>query len=104
MFLRDNLPFLQGFDSIIVYYDNGQKEITNLVNTLFNAFLEADVRKVSPSDYSLFQAADMFCTFALLETKLENEGLSNSETEFFLNARNLRKNYLKPTAAKRIFN
>ena len=104
IFLRDNLPFLQSFDRIIVYYDNGQKEITNLVNTLFNAFFEADVRKVFPSDYSLFQAADMFCTLALLETKLENEGLSNSETEFFLNARNLRKNYLKPTATKRIFN
>lgn len=104
IFLRDNLPFLQSFDRIIVYYDNGQKEITNLVNTLFNAFFEADVRKVFSSDYSLFQAADMFCTLALLETKLENEGLSNSETEFFLNARNLRKNYLKPTAAKRIFN
>ena len=103
MFLRDNLLFLQSFDSIIVYYDNGQEEITNLVNTLFNAFLEADVRKVSPSDYSLFQAADMLCTLALLETKLENEGLSNSETEFFLNTRNLKKNYLKPTAAKRIF-
>ena len=45
----------------------------------------------------------MLCTLALLETKLENEGLSNSETEFFLNTRNLKKNYLKPTAAKRIF-
>lgn len=46
-FLRDHLAFLQSFNRIIVYYDNGQKEITNLVNTLFNAFLEAEVRKVS---------------------------------------------------------
>ncbi len=103
MFLRDNLAFLQGFDSIIVYYDNGQKEITNLVNTLFNAFLEADVRKVSPSDYSLFQAADMFCTLTLLEEKLQRGGLSNSEMEFFTGVRSLKKNYLKPAAAKRIF-
>ncbi len=103
MFLRDNLSFLQSYDDIIVYYDNGQKEITNLVNTLFNAFLEADVRKVSPSDYSLFQAADMFCTLTLLEEKLEHDGLSNSEREFFANTRNLKKNYLKPAAAKRVF-
>ncbi|WP_322153293.1 DUF3800 domain-containing protein [Paratractidigestivibacter sp.] len=102
MFLRDNLTFLQSFDAVIVYYDNGQKQITNLVNTLFNAFLEADVRKVSPSDYSLFQAADMFCTLTLLEEKLADEGLSKSETEFFLGERNLRKNYLKPVARKRI--
>lgn len=91
-------------DRIIVYYDNdnGQKEITNLVNTLFNAFLEAEVRKVSPSDYSLFQAADMFCTLTLLEEKLENEGLSKSEKEFFMSVRDLRKNYLKPAKAKRL--
>lgn len=101
-FLRDNLGFLQSFDRIIVYYDNGQKEITNLVNTLFNAFLEADVRKVSPSDYSLFQAADIFCTLTLLEEKLEREGLSNSEKEFFMSVRDLKKNYLKPALAKRL--
>lgn len=101
-FLRDNLGFLQSFDRIIVYYDNGQKEITNLVNTLFNAFLEADVRKVSPSDYSLFQAADMFCTLTLLEEKLDREGLSNSEKEFFMSVRDLKKNYLKPASAKRL--
>ena len=101
-FLKDHLAFLQSFDRVIVYYDNGQKEITNLVNTLFNAFLEAEVRKVSPSDYSLFQAADMFCTLALLEEKLENEGLSNSEKEFFVSIRDLKKNYLKPANMKRL--
>lgn len=93
-FLREHLEFLQSFGRIIVYYDNGQKEITNLVNTLFNAFLEAEVRKVSPSDYSLFQAADMFCTLTLLEEKLESEGLSNSEKEFFMSVRDLKKNDL----------
>ena len=101
-FLREHLEFLQSFDRIIVYYDNGQKEITNLVNTLFNAFLEAEVRKVSLSDYSLFQAADMFCTLTLLEEKLESEGLSNSEKEFFMSVRDLKKNYLKPAHAKRL--
>lgn len=102
IFLRDNLAYFLSFDRVIVYYDNGQKEITNLVNTLFNAFLEADVRKVSPSDYSLFQAADMFCTLTLLEEKLNHEGLSNSEMGFFLNTRGLRRNYLKPAYAKRL--
>lgn len=103
LFIREHLEFFQSFDHVIVYYDNGQKEITNLVNTLFNAFLEADVRKVPPSDYSLFQAADMFCTLSLLEEKLGNEGLSNSEKEFFMSMRDLKKNYLKPTGPKKLF-
>lgn len=101
-FLKDHLGFLQSFARIIIYYDNGQKEITNLVNTLFNTFLETEVRKVSPSDYSLFQAADMFCTLAILEGKLESDGLSNSEKEFFMSLRDLKKNYLKPAHTKRL--
>ncbi|MFD0704232.1 DUF3800 domain-containing protein [Alloscardovia venturai] len=99
-FLRENLDYLMSFDKIIVYSDNGQKEITNLVNTLFNAYLEAEVRKVSPSDYSLFQAADMFCTLALLEEKLSSNSLSKSESTFFEKESKLRKNYLKPARVK----
>ena len=44
----------------------------------------------------------MFCTLTLLEEKLGNEGLSNSEKEFFMSVRDLKKNYLKPAHAKRL--
>lgn len=103
-FVRDHFDFFRSFDDVIVYYDNGQKEVTNLVNTVFNVFLEADVRKVAPSDYSLFQAADMFCTLRLLTEKLEDShtSLSKSELDFFLNVRDLKKNYLKPARKKRL--
>lgn len=58
-FVRDNLLFFQGFDEIVVYYDGDQKEITNIINAVFNVLLDADIRRVTPSDYRLFQAADM---------------------------------------------
>ena len=32
----------------------------------------------------------------------KNEGLSNSEKEFFMSIRDLKKNYLKPANAKRL--
>lgn len=102
MFVRDNLAFFQSFDHVIVYYDNGQKEITNLINAVFNVLLEAEVRKVRPSDYCLFQAADMFCTLELARRKLEAGGLSKSEQDFYRGARNLRKNYLKSIERKRV--
>ena len=101
-FVRSNLPYFQSFDKVIVYYDNGQKEITNIINAVFNVLLEADVRKVTPSDYSLFQAADMFCTLKLLSTKLEGTGLSKSESEFFRSVKDLKKNYLKPAVKKKL--
>lgn len=103
-FVRDNLAFFQSFDKVIVYYDNGQKEITNTINTVFNVFLDAEVRKVSPSDYSLFQAADMVCTLRMLSGKLDapGAGLSRSELEFFRSARELRRSYLKPMRRKQV--
>lgn len=38
-FLRDNLAFFQGFESVIVYYDNGQALVTDLINTVLCAYL-----------------------------------------------------------------
>ena len=44
----------------------------------------------------------MFCTLTLLKEKLENEGLTNSEKEFFMSVRDLKKNYLKPANTKKL--
>lgn len=99
-YVRENLVTFQSFGRIVVYYDGGQKEITNLINTVLNTLLEAEVRRVRPSDYRLFQAADMICTLELLAAKLEDGSLSKSEDEFFGGARNLKKNYLKPLERK----
>lgn len=103
-FVRDNLEYFQGFDDIIVYYDGGQKEITNIINAVFNVFLNADIRHVTPSDYSLFQAADMACTLELLDLKYRSKELSHSELEFFRGERNLHKNNLKTAYEKRFNN
>ena len=53
-----------------------------------------------PSDYRLFQVADLVCTLKLMELKLENHALSKSEEKFFESERTLRKNYLKPMSNK----
>ncbi len=82
-FLSEGLPFFQSFDRIIVYYDNGQKEVTNLVNAVFNSFLDADVRKVRPCDHCPFQAADMACAVELLDAKLSDDTLGRSDLEFW---------------------
>lgn len=99
--IRENFAYFADWDRIVIYYDNGQKEITNLVNSVFNALLSnVEVRKVVPSDYSLFQAADLCCTLALVRKKIETVGLSKSESDFFSTpkdsaARALKKGYFK---------
>ena len=85
-----------------VYYDNGQIEVTKILSSVFNALLDhVEFRKVFPSDYRLFQVADLVCTLQLLELKDKKHELSQSEKLFFSDERTLRKNYLKVLKSKK---
>lgn len=101
--LRDNDAFFRQFDRIIVYYDNGQVQLTKIITSLFNAlFTDVEVRKVRPVNYKLFQVADLVCTMELLALKAEQNGLSNSELEFFGNVRSFKRDYLKNLRKKKM--
>ena len=102
-FIMSNLEYFQSRPKVIIYYDNGQKEITRLINTVFNGWLvNAEIRNVKPSSYYLFQVADMICTLELLNAKYSDGVLSKSEVMFFKSLRTLKKNYIKPMKRKSI--
>ena len=95
-FIKDNLLFFQSFEKVILYYDNGQHELNRILNTVLATQLaDYDVRKVIPSEYRLFQVADLICTLELLKVKIENGQLSNSEERIFHSKRDLKKDFLK---------
>ena len=95
-FIRGNLAYFQGYEKVILYYDNGQHELNRILNTVLATELaEYDVRKVLPSDYRLFQVADIICTLELLRIKMENGQLSSSEERMFHSKRDLKKDFLK---------
>ena len=72
-FIRGNQDFFQSFESVILYYDNGQHELNRILNTVLATELsQYDVRKVLPKDYKLFQAADLICTLQLLSLKMRS--------------------------------
>ena len=57
-FIRENLPYFQSFEKVILYYDNGQHELNRILNTVLATELaDYDVRRVQPNDYKLFQVA-----------------------------------------------
>ena len=100
-FFQDNMSVFASYDTVKVYYDNGQIELNKILSSVFNIFLDnVEFRKVIPSDYRLFQIADLVCTLQLLELKYDNHVLSNSEMRFFENDRTLKKNYIKPLKQK----
>lgn len=101
-FLLENIAYFQAFDKLVVYYDDGQAEITRIINIVFNTvFSSVDIRHVYPVDYRLFQAADFLCTMELLELKRINHDLSPNDARFFKGTGEFTKTYLKKIRAKR---
>lgn len=70
---------------MIVYYDNGQIELSAILNAVLSIQLNnVEFRKAEPQKYRLLQAADFICTMELLEIKRTEKRLSKSEEKFFL--------------------
>lgn len=94
--LLKNQRFWNVYDTIIIYYDNGQIELTKILTSVFHKFYShVEFRKVHPVDYKLFQIADLICTMELPAEKALHNSFTKSELEFFDNIRDFKKNYLK---------
>lgn len=100
-FVRENDALFARYDTVKIYYDNGQIEVTKVLVSVFSALLDnVKYIKVIPSDYRLFQVSDLICTLKLTELKMKNHTMSKSEQYFFQDERTFKKNYLKPLDKK----
>lgn len=103
LFIQCNKDYFERYNKVILYYDNGQKNITRILNTvLATNFNEYDIRKVFPKDYKLFQVADLICTLELIKNKIEYNNLSKSETLIFHSKKELRKDFIKKLWKKKM--
>ncbi len=103
VFIRNHLEFFFEFDTIKVYYDNGQIEVNKILSSVLNALLDnVEFKRVLPRDYRLFQVTDFICTMTLVRLKMEHKEMSRSETVFFENERTLKKQYLKHLDTKEL--
>ncbi|HNW86701.1 MAG TPA: DUF3800 domain-containing protein [Candidatus Limiplasma sp.] len=93
-FVCCNQDFFNLFDTFIIYYDNGQHELNQILITVFSAiFGDVSFRNALQIDYRLSQVADLLCTLELLRKKLELNILTKSEEQFFTR-KELKKTYL----------
>lgn len=101
-FIDAHNEYFFSFDKIIVYYDNGQSELSYILNAILNAKLtDVEFRTASPKAYQLLQVADFICSIELLKQKRNNNLLTNSEIQFFYKPNELKKNYIKSVEKKR---
>ena len=97
-FMKDNMEYFFSFDKVILYYDNGQHELSRILNIVLATVLpEYDSREAMQKDYRLSQVADLLCTLEQIKQNLENGiKLTNSELLLFHNERQLKKDFVKP--------
>lgn len=94
--VKNNYDTLLTYDTVKIYYDNGQVELSRILASVFNVLLPSvETKKVIPSDYRLFQVADFICTMKLTELKLKKHNMSIQELRFFGGEDGVTKNYLK---------
>lgn len=96
-----NEEYFGKFDKIIIYYDNGQIELSAILNTVFSIhFSNVEFRKAEPQKYRLLQVADFICTMELLKIKKQENRLSKSEEKFFYKSQELKKTFFKAVEKK----
>ena len=94
--IKNNYDFLLPYDTVKIYYDNGQVELSRILGSVLNVLLPSvETKKVIPSDYRLFQVADFICTMKLTELKMDEHSMSTQEKRFFGGEDGFRKNYIK---------
>ena len=95
---------LSSFDHVKVYYDCGQSPVTNLLQKTFHEAFGRVVefkQGVRPSQYRLFQIADLVCTLHLIELRLAHGiPMTQSELRFFGGPRDFKRNILKKIKRK----
>ena len=101
--IQNNSSYLTEFEKVIVYYDNGQMELSSILNTVFSkCIVNVEFRKAEPQKYRLLQIADFICSLELLRIKWIENRLSNSEKKFFYKPQELKKVFLKTIDKKRM--
>lgn len=71
--ILQNKHYFKRYKKIILYYDSGQKKLTNILKSCFTTnFNSVEFRTIKSKDYYLFQVADLVCTLKLLKFKYPN--------------------------------
>lgn len=102
-FIFDNLEYLQKFDKVKVYYDDGQQVVTKALHDAIEYALSAEAvlyKDGNPKDYRLAQAADFICTLELAALRFEAGKTTKTYDRFFGTYGYFKKNWLKKIRKK----
>ena len=84
-FINENREYLELFDKIVIYYDNGQETLATILDTLFSYNSKVERRiEFDHKEKRLFQVSDMLTVIDKMNYKrMNNIQFTNAEKYFF---------------------
>ena len=104
-FIFGRLEYFQDFDSVKVYYDDGQKSIAYAVHKALDYALSKEAvayRGAMAEDYRIAQIADYICTMELTALKYKAKVPTATDEKFFGSWGQFKKGILKELAKKEL--
>lgn len=99
------MDYLQHFDRVKIYYDNGQEMVTKALHDAVEYALAKEAivyRDATPKDYRFLQVADYLCTLELEALKRAEGEASKTSLLFFGERRRFEKDFLRKLRKKRL--
>ncbi len=103
--LFNNIEWLQSFDVVKVYYDDGQQIVTKAIHNAIEYVLAKNAiiyRDAKPSDYVFLQVADYICTLELTAVKFQDHNATKTDETFFGQWGAFKRNFLKKLRKHRL--
>lgn len=97
--------YLQRFDNVKVYYDDGQALVTKALHDAIGYALSKEAivyRDASPQRYRLSQVADYICTLELEAIKYANKETGATDLLFFGMRKRFEKDFLRKVRRNRM--
>ena len=93
-FINENKKYLDSFDKIVIYYDNGQETLATILDIVFA--VNEKVERIVNFDHikeRLFQVSDMLTFIDKLDYKYHNNMQFTKAEKFFFSNRDIQ--YIK---------
>ena len=81
--LENNKDYFLKFDNIIIYYDNGQEKLMNILKECFSSFNIKIIEDFNHEEERLFQVADMLCVLEKIANYQKNKVKFNNQEKYF---------------------
>lgn len=91
-FINNNRDYLESFDKIVIYYDNGQETLATILDTLFATNSKVERRiEFDHTKKRLFQVSDMLTVIDKLDYKRKNNIPFTKAEKFFFKGKDFRR-------------